>query len=317
MKRPVGYLLLFVAAVLALSAGTLDLVLSSIQAFDEGAGGIVLRKAIGISALIAGTYGLYLLSLELLDRSSADRRRTYHLRNVLRLALGAIIIIGTLGIATEQWLGLLFSLGIVGFAVTFALQQPLFSLLGWVYIVVEEPYQIGDRVQIGDAKGDVIAVDFLVTTLWEINGNLVSSNQPSGRIVTLPNSTVLSSQVFNYSWEEFPFVWNEITVQVAYETDLEFASSEMIEVADEFLGDEMARNISRYREILAQTSVELEVKDRPSVNVVQQESWVELRLRYMVSPREGQRVKNELYGRVLERFKENPDRVAFPVSRNR
>jgi len=39
----------------------------------------------------------------------------------------------------------------------------------------------------------VIDVDFLVTTLWEINGDLVSSNQPSGRIVTLPDGVVLSN----------------------------------------------------------------------------------------------------------------------------
>lgn len=54
-------------------------------------------------------------------------------------------------------------------------------------------------MKIEDAKGDVIAVDFLVTTLWEINSDLVSSNKPWGRIVTLPNSVVLSSQVYNYS----------------------------------------------------------------------------------------------------------------------
>ena len=91
----------------------------------------------------------------------------------------------------------------------------------------------------------------------------------------------------------------------------------MIDEADNLLGDEMARRIDEYREALSETPVELEVNDRPSVNVVQKESWVELRLRYLVHPRRGQRVKNELYDRVLDSFNEHPDRVAFPVSRNR
>ena len=108
-----------------------------------------------------------------------------------------------------------------------------------MYILVERPYQVGDRVRIEEAKGDVIDVDFLATTLWEINGELVSSNQPSGRIVTVPNSVVLSSEVFNFSWDEFPYVWNEISIQVAYETDLAFARGEMVGIADELLGDEM------------------------------------------------------------------------------
>ena len=119
--------------------------------------------------------------------------------------------------------------------------------------------------------------DFFVTTLWEINGELVSSNQPSGRVITLPNSVVLSSHVHNYSYRDFPHVWNELSVQVAYETDLEFARSLMIEEATDYLGEDMQRAIERYRERLAETPVELEVRDRPSVNVVQEESWVDLR----------------------------------------
>ena len=79
----------------------------------------------------------------------------------------------------------------------------------------------------------------------------------------------------------------------------------------------MERAIERYRERLAETPVELEVRGGPSVNVSQRESWVELRLRYLVHPRRGQRVKNDLYERVLERFNEHPDRVSFPVSRSR
>ncbi|MES3516052.1 MAG: mechanosensitive ion channel family protein, partial [Natronomonas sp.] len=225
--------------------------------------------------------------------------------------------VGVLAVVTRQWVGLLVSLGVVGFAVTFALQQPLFSLIGWLYIMIKRPYTVGDRVAIENSKGDVVEVDFFVTTLWEINGELVSSNQPSGRVVTVPNSVVLSAHVYNYSYREFPHVWNELTVQVAYETDLAFARSVMIEEATEYLGDEMQRAIEQYRRRLAETPVELEVRAQPTVNVTQEESWIDLRLRYLVHPRQGQRVRNELYERILGRMNEHPDRVAFPVSRNR
>jgi small-conductance mechanosensitive channel len=236
---------------------------------------------------------------------------------LLRLVFGLGAGLAVLGVLTEQWVGVLFSLGVIGFAVTFALQQPLFSLIGWFYIVVKRPYGVGDRVAIEDANGDVISVDFFVTTLWEIDGPLVSSNQPSGRVITVPNSVVLSSHVYNYTREEFPFVWNELQFQVAFETDLDFAIETMRSEADDFLGDEMAVRIDRYRERLHETPVELEVNERPSVNIVQAESWVELRLRYLVDPRRGQRVRNALYQRILAVFNENPDRVKFPVGRSR
>ena len=103
-------------------------------------------------------------------------------------------------------------------------------------------------------------------------------------------------------------------------------------VADDYLGDEMAARIGHYYECLSEAPVELEVQDRPTGNVVQQESWVEFRLRYLVHPRRSQRVRNELYRRILAAFNEHPDRVNrlgvkprgirlvppvnFPVSRN-
>lgn len=277
---------------------------------------LVVERLAFVIAIVALLFGTYRLLADVLMRST-NKRRAYNTRNLLRLGFGFVGTVGTLAVLTDNWLGLLFSLGVIGFAITFALQQPLLSLIAWVYITVKQPYGVGDRVRIGNAKGDVIEVEFLVTTLWEINGELVSTNQPSGRVVTVPNSVVLSSNVVNFGGGGSPYVWNEIGIQVAYETDLAFAREVMREEATDLLGEEMSAGIAAYRDALSETPVELEVHDGPTVNLKQEESWVELRLRYLTHPRRGQRVKNELYDRVFDRFNEHPDRVAFPVSRNR
>ena len=318
MKRRLGYLLLVLAALSAFVGGLLGTLgfATDVSGVGELSAGGLLVKLLFAAAVALGFYGGYLLLSRLLLARSASKRRAHDVRNVLRLTVGTLATVSVLGVFTEQWVGVLVSFGVVGFAITFALQQPILSFLGWIYIMVKRPYAVGERVKIDESKGDVIAVDFLTTTLWEINGDLVTTNQPSGRIVTVPNSVVLSSQVVNYS-ALVDNVWNEISVQVAYETDLAFASDTMAGIADDLLGDDMARQIARYREQLAETPVELEVQDRPTVNVIQKESWVELRVRYLVSPRRGQRAKNELYRRVLAAFNEHPDRVKFPVSRNR
>jgi small-conductance mechanosensitive channel len=316
VARTFGHLSIVIAAVCGLSAAGIDRI--DIPATVAGVSApVVLKNGLLVAGIVFGTYGLYRSALGAFDRYTPDKRRQHDARNIFRLGFGIAGLAAALGVLTQQWVGLLFSLGIVGFAVTFALQQPLFSLIGWLYIMLKQPYHVGDRVAIEDSKGDVVEVSFLVTTLWEINGGLVSSNQPSGRIITLPNSVVLSAHVKNYTRSEFPYVWNELTMQVAYETDIEFATDLMADVADEYLGDEMAARIGRYRDRIAETPVELEVQDRPSVNIVQQESWVEFRLRYLVHPRRGQRVKNELYKRILTAFNEHPERVKFPVSRSR
>ena len=276
----------------------------------------VLSKGLLAGAVVLGFSGLHLLILGLLLRT-ASKRRAHDMRNVLRLAFGAVGIVALLGVLTDQWVGVLLSLGVVGFAITFALQQPLLSLLGWFFIMIKRPYSVGERVRIGDTKGDVIEVDFLVTTIWEVGGELISTNQPSGRVVTVPNSVVLSSEVTNFGGGGSEYVWNELSVQVSYETNLDVARGIMIEEAEAVVGEEMADCIADFRERLAETPVELEVTDGPTVNVTQGESWVELRLRYIAHPRKGTRVKNELYDRILERFNANATVTSFPVSRNR
>ena len=318
MRRPVAVssVLVGLLAAVAGSVVTATGLLDDWPAVVGHPANVVVGRSLLVVAVASLLYGSYLLLVRVLLRSP-NKRRAHNTRNLLRLAFGFVGVVATLAVVTENWLGLLLSLGVIGFAITFALQQPLLSLIAWVYITVKQPYGVGDRVRIDDAKGDVIEVDFLVTTLWEINGELVSTNQPSGRVVTVPNSVVLSSTVVNFGGGGSPYVWNEIGIQVAYETDLEFARAVMREEATELLGEEMAAGIAAYREALSETPVELEVYDHPTVNVTQGESWIELRLRYLTHPRRGQRVKNDLYERVLERFNEHPDRVAFPMSRSR
>jgi small-conductance mechanosensitive channel len=272
--------------------------------------------ALTVSAILLAVYGGYRVVIDWAD-SGVTRRRRQTFVSLVRLVAVVVALLSVLAALTDRWLGVLVSFGIIGVAVTFALQQPLFSMIAWVYITVKEPYTVGDRVAIDGTKGDVVAVDFFVTKLWEINGELVSTHQPSGRMITVPNSAVLSSHVFNFTWEEFPYVWNELEVQVSYETDLGYATETMQRVADDALGDEMESRIEEYRLIVSETPVELEVRERPSVNVRVRESWVELRLRYLVHPRQGQRVRNSLYDEILAEFNENPDRVSFPVGRSR
>lgn len=318
MRRRLGYGAILLAAVTALAAAAFDVTDALAGTVVAGvAVGPVVTRGLYALAVVLCAYAAYLLLFAVVLSRVPSKRRAHDVRNVLRLVLGAVALVGVLGIVTEQWVGVLVSLGVVGFAVTFALQQPLLSLLAWVYIMVSRPYAVGDRVEVGGARGDVIAVDFLVTTIWEIDGGLVATNQPSGRVVTVPNSMVLSSEVTNYGGAGIPYVWNEVTVQVAYETDLEYARETMTRVADDYLGDEMAARVERYRERLAETPVELEVNERPTVNVRQGESWVELRLRYLVHPRRGTRVRNALYERILTEFNAAPDRVSFPLGRNR
>src|SRR6185436_3569478 len=132
----------------------------------------------------------------------------------------------------------------------------------WVYILLRRPYRVGDRIQIGEAKGDVIDVSYLDTSLWECGGPFLSSDHPSGRVIRIPNKKVLDSTVFNYSWPLFPYIWNEVAVHIGYAADLEFVAKAMREAAHEELGEDMIKRVSTYKRLLAKTPVdEVQVKE--------------------------------------------------------
>ena len=89
-------------------------------------------------------------------------------------------------------------------------------------------------------------MSYLDTTLWEIGGRHLTTDHPSGRLIKFPNTNVFSTPVYNYSWPLFPYVWNQIKLHLAYESDLEFVATTMQKVAEEELGESMMEKVKIY-----------------------------------------------------------------------
>lgn len=244
----------------------------------------------------------------------------YNLRRVARLALGLILVFIVLSGLFQNWYTAVVSIGLFSLILGLAVQTPVTSFLGWIYILVRSPYRVGDRIKIDEATGDVIDVSYLDTTLWEFGGgDLLSTDHPTGRIIRFPNSKILNSTVYNYTWPLFPYIWNEIKFSIAYESDLNFVAETMQRIAAEEVGDRMMKQVRVFRELLAQTPVdELEVREYPAVLFrVNQNTWLDAIVRYLVQPKEAGRVKTRLIKKLLAELNAAPDRVLFPKSNMR
>jgi len=261
---------------------------------------------------------VFLIVLRLLDVYLIGRVQNpvyrFNLRRVLRLTAWLVVSFVLLTFFFQNWYTAVVSFGLISLILGFALQTPITSFIGWVYILVREPYRVGDRIKIGVAAGDVIDVGYLDTTLWEFGGDYLSTDHPSGRVIKFPNSSVLSTPVFNYTWPLFPYIWNEIKFQIAYESDLEFVSETMQKIAEAEVGEAMMKQVRIFRELLAQTPVDqLQVQEKPVVMFrVSENTWLEVIVRYLVNPKEAGRVKTKLLKKLLDALNEQPDRVLFP-----
>ena len=275
---------------------------------------IIDRMTIGSLVIVLLLVLLKVLKVYVIGRLS-DNAARYNLTRVANLLAGLAVAFIVISVLFANWYTAVVSFGLISLVLGFALQTPITSFIGWIYILVKVPYKVGDRIRIDSATGDVISVSYLDTTLWEFGGELLNtSNHPTGRLIKFPNSKVLETVVYNYSWSLFPYVWNDIKFQIAYQSDLEFVSRVMRESAEEEVGEAMLKQVRIYRELLAQTPVdELEVQERPVVVFrVGENTWIEAIVRYLVEPRRAGQVKSRLINKMLERLNAAPDKVMFP-----
>ncbi len=122
-------------------------------------------------------------------------------------------------------------LGLIAAGLAIALRDPVTNLFGWLFIVARRPYELGHRIQIGETIGDVVDLRLFQTSLLEI-GNWVDADQPTGRIVHVPNGKVFTEMQFNYSLG-VPFIWDELPVLVTFESDWEEAKNLLTAIVNE------------------------------------------------------------------------------------
>lgn len=198
------------------------------------------------------------------------------------------------------------SVGLVGLALSWALQTPIESFTGWLLNSFRGYYHVGDRVSVGEVFGDVYRIDFLTTTVWEIGGpergTFVNAEQPTGRLITFPNNEILAGSVVNLT-RDFPYVWDELGIQLANESDLRYAMQVLQRVADEVLGASMAEPALAYEKILKDARLSLAVSPKPEVFLFLADSWTTVIVRYLVDARQRRKWKTELILRISEELR--------------
>lgn len=251
-----------------------------------------------------------------------SRRSKAYKYNAFRvLHLLAVILITIVGVSYmfQNWYTAAVSLGLISLVLGFALQGPISSLIGWIYIVFRSPFEVGDRIEIGEFKGDVVEVGYIDTTLSEFGAPFLSNDLPSGRLIRFPNSLVLQSAVFNYSWQDFPFIWNEIAFQIAYNSDLSLVKSVIRDVTLSILDPEITDNVQELKDLISGTPVEnLPMKEYPIINFrINDNTWVEAVVTYVVQPKRAASTRTKIIEKTLEKLNRHQDRVLMPKGENR
>jgi small-conductance mechanosensitive channel len=232
-----------------------------------------------------------------LSRHVKDNDARYRVRKFVTF-LGYVAAFVFLTVVFRSQLGgLTVALGVAGAGIAIARQEVIASVAGWAAVALGNFYKIGDRVQLGGIKGDVIDIGMLRTTLMEC-GQWVSSDLYNGRIVRIANSFVFKEPVFNYSGD-FPFLWDEITVPVRYGSDHRLARTLIERV--------VAAEVSAYTSSAAEWWQKMVQKYRiedasvaPMITLVANDNWLEFTARYVVHYTRRRSTKDRIFSRLLD-----------------
>jgi small-conductance mechanosensitive channel len=222
---------------------------------------------------------------------------------------GYLSILLFLAILFEDRLGRLsFAFGVVGAGVAVALQDVLASIAGAFSIGFSRLYAIGDRVQIGDTRGDVIDIGLLRTTLME-TGNWVSKDLYNGRIVRIPNSTVLKGSVFNYS-HGFRFLWDEIKVPLTATSDCKLAGEMLLRVANEAIGEYLLEAQTSWKAI-SDNYRSANPPLQPTVALVVNNGSLEFTVSYVVDYTKRTAMQDQLFTKIVEEIANSKGRLQW------
>lgn len=224
------------------------------------------------------------------------------------VALGAIFI-GPIWITGISQLGAYF--GIVSAGIAIALKDPLANLAGWVFILWRQPFGLGDRIEVGSHRGDVIDVRLFQFTLLEI-GAWVDADQHTGRVVHVPNSRVFTEPQLVYGNGDHA-LWNELPVLVTFESDWRKAKA-MLEsvVASHTVDPAAAAHLLHDSRRYAATKV----VHRPGVVTRVADSGVLLTMRYICTVGDRRGSEERIWEDVLHAFGSQPSvDFAYPTVR--
>lgn len=263
---------------------------------------LYIRAAQTVFVLLLG-YLFIILLRSIINRRVKDLKVRHSMRKNIVYFISFLMLLVIFFVWVERLTSLTIFLGVASAGLALALQEALLSAAGWALITLKHPFEVGDRVEFGGVKGDVIDIRIFQTSLLEID-NWVQADQSTGRIVNIPNSAVFKKENYNYS-RGFEFIWNEIKIMVTFESNYKRAEEIMLVHARKE-AEGMEDVVKKRIDVMTQQYMIFYDKLSPIVYTNIKDSGVELSLRYLTEAKKRRMTQDRLSRAILDDFAAEP-----------
>jgi small-conductance mechanosensitive channel len=242
----------------------------------------------------------------------ADMKRLYHQRKTVQytFAILALLLVGNIWISNFQ--SITTFLGLLSAGIAIALKDIFVNIAGWIFIYWRKPFDVGDRIQIGEIKGDVVDLRLFQFSLLEV-GNWVDADQSTGRIIHVPNGKVFTDAQANYN-QGFEYIWHEQRIFVSLESDYKKAQELLKQVMTEILKSEFPAIEKAIKRAHKNHFISFS-QFKPTVYIKIHERGIQLALRYLVLPKKLRGMEHLITEGILDRLKNEENiKIVYPIS---
>lgn len=195
-------------------------------------------------------------------------------------------------------------LGLLSAGIAIALRDLIVNIAAWGFIVTRRPFEVGDRIEIGNISGDVIDKRIFQFTLMEI-GNWVHGDQSTGRVIHIPNQQVFALPLANYT-KGFTYIWNEINVLITFESNWEKAKHRLLAIAELHSAHLTAHAEDRVRAAARKFMIHYN-NLTPIVYTSVEADGILLSIRYLCDPKKRRSSQELIWEDILRLVDEQPD----------
>ncbi len=244
------------------------------------------------------------------EKQVRNNRQAFLWKKNIRYAIGfvAFFLIGRLWL--EGFQSLATYLGLLSAGVAIALKDVVADFAAWLFLLWRKPFDIGDRIEIGKFKGDVIDKRVFKFTIVEI-GNWVDADQSTGRVVHIPNHRVFLDPIANYT-QGFEFIWNEMHVNLTFESNWKKAKQLVLSISQKH-ATEITPEAERQLRESSQEYMIVYKYLTPTVYTSVNQNGVQLSIRYLTHPRRRRGSEQMIWEDILTEFAKHPD-IKFSYS---
>ncbi len=256
---------------------------------------------------------LRLLVLRIVWGNTENVKTRYFWKQLLAytIPITALFLIGMVWVDAFRHLGAF--LGLLSAGIAIALKDLLANMAGWAFIVFRKPFVLGDRIQIGSHRGDVIDIRLYQFSILEI-GNWVDADQSTGRVIHIPNGKVFVEPQANYT-QGFGYIWNELEVRITFESNRAKAKSILEALVNEANAETQITAQKELKEASKLYMIHYQYVT-PIVYTQVVENGVKLSVRYLCEAHKRRGTESELWVKILDAFNAHSDIIwAYPTQR--